>query len=67
MLLTLVDWEAGRLDRAADEFGAFFDHLRRVGIRGFVAENVHPDPIAGDIATLPTHRRRNAKDAPTTE
>lgn len=56
MLLALVDSEADRLDKAADEFGAFFDHLRRVGIRGFVAENVHPDPIAGDIATLPEHR-----------
>ncbi len=57
MLLALVDKEADRLDKAADEFGAFFDHLRRVGIRGFVAEKVHPDPIAADIATLPEHRR----------
>lgn len=57
MLLALVDKEADRLDKAADEFGAFFDHLRRVGIRGFVAEKVHPDPIAEDIATLPEQRR----------
>ena len=57
MLLALVDKEADRLDKAADEFGAFFDHLRRVGIRGFVAENVHPDPIADEITTAPEHRR----------
>lgn len=57
MLLALVDREADRLDKAADEFGAFFDHLRQVGIRGFVAENVHPDPLADEIATLPEHRR----------
>ncbi len=57
MLLALVDREADRLDKAADEFGAFFDHLRRVGIRGFVAENVHPDPVAEDVTTLPEHRR----------
>ena len=43
ILLALVDREADRLDKAADEFGAFFDHLRRVGIRGFVAEKVYPD------------------------
>jgi transcriptional regulator with XRE-family HTH domain len=59
MLLALVDKEADRLDKAADEFGAFFDHLRRVGLRGFVAERVHPDPIADDITTLPEHRRRS--------
>lgn len=58
MLLALVDKEADRLDKAAGEFGAFFDHIRRVGVRGFVAERVHPDPIANDIATLPEHRRR---------
>ena len=57
MLLALVDKEADRLDKAADEFGAFFDHLRRVGIRGFVAESVHPDPIADEITMAPEHRR----------
>lgn len=56
MLLALVDREADRLDKAADEFGAFFDHLRRVGIRGFIAERVDPDPIAEDIAKLSPSR-----------
>lgn len=57
MLLALVDCEADRIDKAANEFGAFFDDLRRVGIRDFVAENVDPDPIADDIAKLPSHQR----------
>jgi transcriptional regulator with XRE-family HTH domain len=43
MLLALVDKEADRLDKAADEFGSFFDHLRQVGIRGFVAEHLNDD------------------------
>lgn len=65
MLLALLDRDASRLDKAADEFGAFFDHLRRVGIRGFVAEHVYPDPVADDIAMDPRHlpkRSRRAQD-----
>jgi transcriptional regulator with XRE-family HTH domain len=57
MLLALLDRDASRLDKAADEFGAFFDHLRRVGIRGFVAEHVYPDPIADEITIEPDKRR----------
>jgi transcriptional regulator with XRE-family HTH domain len=41
MLLAMLDSHADNLDRAADEMGAFFDHLRQVGIRGFVAEKVN--------------------------
>ncbi len=43
LLLAMLDRHADNLDAAADELGAFFDHLRQVGIRGFVAEKAY-DP-----------------------
>jgi transcriptional regulator with XRE-family HTH domain len=61
MLLTLLDRDATRLDKAADELGAFFDHLRRVGIRGFVAEHVHPDPVADEVTLEPDKRPARPK------
>jgi transcriptional regulator with XRE-family HTH domain len=61
MLLALLDREATGLDKAADKLGAFFDHLRRVGIRGFVAEHVYPDPVADEVAYESEVRRRRAK------
>ncbi len=41
MLLALLDQYTDEVDRAADEIGAFFDHLRQVGVRGFVAEHLN--------------------------
>ena len=41
LLLAMLDSHADRLDSAADEMGAFFDHLRQVGIRGYVAEKTN--------------------------
>lgn len=41
LLLAMLDSHADRLDQAADEMGRFFDHLRQVGIRGYVAENAN--------------------------
>jgi hypothetical protein len=38
-LLALLDDHADELDAAVDEFGRWVDHLRQVGIRGFVAEH----------------------------
>ena len=64
MLLALLDRDASRLDKAADELGAFFDHLRRVGIRGFVAEHVHPDPVADDLLDKPENRPQRATRSP---
>ena len=52
LLLALLDQHADDLDRAADELGKFFDHLRQVGIRGLVAENA----MDADFATSPEHR-----------
>lgn len=52
LLLAVLDEHADDLDRAADEIGAFFDHLRHVGIKGFVAENTNDD----DFITQPQFR-----------
>jgi transcriptional regulator with XRE-family HTH domain len=43
MLLALLDEYTDEVDKAADELGAFFDHLRLIGVRGFVAEHLN-DP-----------------------
>lgn len=40
MLLALLDEYTDRVDQAAEEIGAFFDHLRLVGVRGLVAEHL---------------------------
>ena len=49
----MLDAHADDLERAALELGKFFDHLRQVGFRGFVAENTN-DPI---FTTLPEFRQ----------
>lgn len=41
MLLALLDQYTDDVDRAADEIGTFFDHLRQVGVRGLVAERLN--------------------------
>ena len=46
MLLALLDQYADSVDDAAEEIGAFFDHLRQVGVRGLVAERLDdPDYV----------------------
>lgn len=46
LVLALLDDHADRLDKAADELGALFDHLRQVGIRGFIAEHTNDADFA---------------------
>jgi hypothetical protein len=41
MLLALLDQYGDRVDQSAEEMGAFFDHLRQVGVRGLVAEQLN--------------------------
>ena len=49
MLLALLDQYTDQVDQAAEEIGAFFDHLRQVGVRGLVAEHLSD----GDYVGLP--------------
>ncbi len=52
-LLALLHDDADNLDKAADELGAFFDRLRAIGIRGFVAEKLND----ANYNRQPEHRR----------
>jgi transcriptional regulator with XRE-family HTH domain len=55
MLLALLAEHADRVDKAADEIGMFFDHLRQVGIRGLLAEKAN-DPDLAHARTKPLGR-----------
>ena len=59
LLLAALDQHADNLDRVAEKIGKFFDHLRQVGIRGFVAENtfdVAEYTFDDDLLTQPQYR-----------
>jgi transcriptional regulator with XRE-family HTH domain len=63
MLLALLDQYTDQVDQAAEEIGAFFDHLRQVGVRGLVAEHLSdgdyiglPEPGAPAEAKKPTRK-----------
>ena len=59
MLLALLDQYTDRVDQAAEEIGAFFDHLRLVGVRGLVAENLNdPDYQYLPEPAEPTEQQR---------
>ena len=47
ILMALLAEHADGVDAAADELGAFFDHLRQVGIRGLLAEKLNDPDLAG--------------------
>jgi hypothetical protein len=53
LLLALLADYADRVDASADELGAFFDHLRQVGIRGLVAEQLNDSDYAQEPAPDP--------------
>jgi transcriptional regulator with XRE-family HTH domain len=55
MLLALLDDYADEVDASAEEMGRFFDHLRQVGIRGFIAERMN-DPDYTRPAEGGSHR-----------
>ncbi|MGA3222088.1 MAG: hypothetical protein ABSE77_24000 [Acidimicrobiales bacterium] len=60
MLLALLDQYGDGVDKAADELGAFFDHLRLVGARGLVAEQLSD----ADYQYRPEPEGRPAKEGP---
>lgn len=45
LLAALLDDYADNLDQLADQYGQFFDHLRAVGIRGFIAEHTYDEAL----------------------
>ena len=62
MLLALLDQYGDGVDRAADELGAFFDHLRLVGVRGLVAEELSDADYQSPPAAKPTQPNRKARE-----
>lgn len=67
LLLALLDQHADSLDTAVDELGRWVDHLRQVGIRGFVAEHTDDADFAMDPMVRQTKvdlaRRRKPDEA----
>ena len=59
LLLAVLDAHADALEKAAFVLGDFFDHLRQIGFRGFIAENTN-DPI---YSTLPEYRQAQGDSA----
>ncbi len=59
LLLALLAEHADQVDTAADEIGAFFDHLRKVGIRGLLAEKANDTDLAHAPTKPPGRRPRN--------
>lgn len=55
MLLALLNDYADQVDSSADQMGRFFDHLRQVGIRGLVAEQLGD---ADFLAATPAGHRK---------
>jgi transcriptional regulator with XRE-family HTH domain len=58
MLLALLDDYADEVDASAEEMGRFFDHLRQVGIRGFVAEHAGDPDYSRPSKRAETRTRR---------
>ena len=61
MLLALLDQYSDCVDKAADELGAFFDHLRLVGVRGLVAEELSDADYLSPPPAEPARSNRNAQ------
>jgi hypothetical protein len=63
LLLALLNEHADNLDNAIDELGRQLDHLRQVGIRGFIAEHTNDDDYARVGASDDTARRGTKNQA----
>ena len=59
MLLALLDDYADDVDATAEQMGQFFDHLRQVGVRGLVAEQLG-DPAYISAAAAPAAKPAKA-------
>jgi hypothetical protein len=64
LLLALLDDYTDGVDRAAEQIGVFFDHLRQVGVRGLVAEQLDDADYLSqsDLSTAASKPKRPPKD-----
>lgn len=69
LLHALLDGYADNLDRAADELGSFFDHIRQVGVRGYVAEHLNDEDFTygPEARAKLKEMERQLKDTDSTE
>ena len=54
LLLALLDEHADSFDKNIDELGRMVDHLRQVGIRGFIAEHTNDEDLTYPEGHTPT-------------
>lgn len=54
LLLAILDEHADSLDSAVEELGRMVDHLRQVGIRGFIAEHTDDEDFTYPDGRAPT-------------
>ncbi|MGB5167973.1 MAG: helix-turn-helix transcriptional regulator [Acidimicrobiia bacterium] len=54
LLLALLDQHADSLDGAVEELARVIDHLRQVGIRGFIAEHTNDEDFTYPDGRVPT-------------
>ncbi len=54
LLLALLDEHADSFDSAVDELGRVVDHLRQVGMRGFIAEHTRDEDFTYPAGHAPT-------------
>jgi transcriptional regulator with XRE-family HTH domain len=64
MLLALLDDYADSVDATADQMGQFFDHLRQVGVRGLVAEQLRDPAYLATPPATPTKAARRKHSSP---
>ena len=67
LLLALLDEHADSLDNAVDDLGRWVDHLRQVGIRGFIAEHTGDEGFTYTNETAPTADADEATPGGTSE
>jgi transcriptional regulator with XRE-family HTH domain len=58
MLLAMLDEYADKVDATADEMGRFFDHLRQVGVRGLIGEQLNDEDYLTPHRAEPTQPRQ---------
>lgn len=63
LLLALLDEHADNFDKNIDELGRIVDHLRQVGIRGFIAEHTHDEDFTFEEGHPPAPESRPSSDA----
>jgi hypothetical protein len=61
VLLALLDQHGDGVDKAADELSAFFDHLRLIGVRGLVAEQLSDADYQSPPPAKPIKPNRKAR------